>query len=137
MQDIGTVENLLSDSLISRFLLRYMNEAATPTLLPVIREQIAVEGPSTLSAAIVASWARYAEGVDEQGNTITVVDNVREDVVAAASAQPENALAFIENRNFFGGLAQNKIFANANTAGLVSIFDIGAHAALEAIVQEE
>ena len=170
----------LSDPLISRFLLRYMNEEATPTLLPVpginladyknqlierfsnaevrdtlarlcaessdripkwlvpvIREQIALGGSIALSAAIVASWARYAEGVDEQGNTITVVDNVREEVMAAASAQRENTLAFIQNRNLFGDLAENEIFANAYAAALVSIFDNGAHAALEEIVQGE
>ena len=170
----------LSDPLISRFLLRYMKEEATPTLLPVpginladyrnqlierfsnaevrdtlarlcaessdripkwlvpvIREQIALGGSIALSAAIVASWARYAEGVDEQGNAITVVDNVREEVMAAASAQRENNLAFIQNRNLFGDLAENEIFANAYAAALVSIFDNGAHAALEAIVQGE
>ena len=39
-------------------------------LLPVIRENLAAGRDVTLSAAIVASWARYAEGVDEQGEPI-------------------------------------------------------------------
>ena len=168
----------LNDPFISKFLLRYMDEEATPTLLPVpginladyknqlierfsnaeirdtlarlcaessdripkwlvpvIRDQIALGGPITLSAAIVASWARYAEGVDEQGNVIVVVDNVREDVMAAAASQRDNILAFIENRNLFGDLAENKLFTTAYAAALVSIFDNGAHATLEAIVQ--
>ena len=34
-------------------------------LLPVIRDNLANGGPVRLSAATVASWARYAEGVDE------------------------------------------------------------------------
>ena len=34
-------------------------------LLPVIRENIAAGRPVPLSAAVVASWARYAEAVDE------------------------------------------------------------------------
>jgi mannitol 2-dehydrogenase len=45
-------------------------------LLPVIRENLAAGRDVTLSAAIVASWARYAEGVDEQGEPITVVDRL-------------------------------------------------------------
>ena len=36
-------------------------------LVPVIRRNLAVGGPLVRSAAVVASWARYAEGVDEQG----------------------------------------------------------------------
>ena len=39
-------------------------------LVPVIRENLAAGREVTLSAAVVASWARYAEGVDEQGEPI-------------------------------------------------------------------
>jgi mannitol 2-dehydrogenase len=43
-------------------------------LLPVVRDQLAGGGDIARSAAIVASWARYAEGVDEQGQPIDVVN---------------------------------------------------------------
>src|SRR5260370_9916488 len=36
-------------------------------LLPVVRQQLAAGGEIRRSAAVVASWARYAEGVDEAG----------------------------------------------------------------------
>src|SRR6476646_11625382 len=36
-------------------------------LVPVIRANLESGAPIRLSAAIVASWARYAEGVDEAG----------------------------------------------------------------------
>ena len=39
-------------------------------LLPVIRHQLAAGGPVTRSAAVVASWARYAEGIDENGESV-------------------------------------------------------------------
>ncbi len=45
-------------------------------LVPVIRDQLASGGEVECSAAIVASWARYAEGADEQGESITVVDSL-------------------------------------------------------------
>ena len=47
-------------------------------LLPVVRAQLAAGGPITRCAAVVASWARYAEGVDEQGEPIEVVDRLRD-----------------------------------------------------------
>jgi mannitol 2-dehydrogenase len=34
-------------------------------LLPVVRDHLASGGEVARSAAIIASWARYAEGVDE------------------------------------------------------------------------
>ena len=58
-------------------------------LLPVIREQLASGGELTRSAAVVASWARYAEGEDKQGNPIDVVDNLKDQVVNAAQLQRE------------------------------------------------
>ncbi len=53
-------------------------------LLPVIRENLAAGRDVTLSAAVVASWARYAEGVDEQGEPITVVDRLSDTLTAIA-----------------------------------------------------
>ena len=47
-------------------------------LLPVVRQQLATGGEIRRSAAVVASWARYAEGVDEQGEPIEVVDRLRD-----------------------------------------------------------
>ena len=45
-------------------------------LLPVVRENLKTGAPIRLSAATVASWARYAEGVDEQGEPIDVQDQL-------------------------------------------------------------
>lgn len=50
-------------------------------------------GDVTRSAAVVASWACYAEGVDEQGNPIEVVDKLSSQLTAAAHpADPGRAL---------------------------------------------
>src|SRR5699024_10552893 len=54
-------------------------------LMPVVRENLAADRDVTLSAAIVASWARYAEGTDESGEAIAIVDRLAEEVHAAAS----------------------------------------------------
>src|SRR3978361_1639117 len=42
-------------------------------LLPVVHDNLRSGGPVRLAAATVASWARYAEGVDEDGEPIKVV----------------------------------------------------------------
>src|SRR5689334_23737963 len=49
-------------------------------LLPVIRRNLATGGEIRRSAAIVASWARYAEGVDEEGRPIEVVDQLKDEL---------------------------------------------------------
>jgi len=55
-------------------------------LVPVIRENLAAGRDVTLSAAVVASWARYAEGVDEQGESIEIVDELADTVQRLAAS---------------------------------------------------
>ena len=54
-------------------------------LVPVINRNLETGGEIDRSALVVASWARYAEGVDEQGEPIEVVDRVKDRVMAAAA----------------------------------------------------
>jgi len=53
-------------------------------LLPVVRHNLEHDGEIERSAAVVASWARYAEGTDEQGEPIEVVDQLKDRVTANA-----------------------------------------------------
>jgi mannitol 2-dehydrogenase len=103
-------------------------------LLPVVRIQLARDGELARSAAIVASWARYAEGVDELGAPIEVVDRQRERVMALARRQREEPLAFITNRELFGDLVEHERFVSAYVSALRSLHERGARATLEEIV---
>jgi mannitol 2-dehydrogenase len=103
-------------------------------LLPVIREQLAAGGPISRSAAVVASWARYAEGVDEQGEPIEVVDRLKDTLVPAARRQREDPDAFIADREIFGDLIDDERFVEAYRAALASLHERGARATLESIV---
>lgn len=166
----------VSDPAIASFLLKYMDNEATPTLrpvpgidlnaykhtlierfsnpevrdtlsrlcaessdripkwlVPVIREQLTRGGDVTRSAAIVASWARYAEGVDEEGNEIIVVDPLKDQLVPIAKSQRENPLAFIQNESLFGDLAKNEVFTTAYLAALNSLFKNGAHKTVQSL----
>ena len=66
-------------------------------LLPVVRANLASGGPVRLSAATVASWARYAEGVDEQGEPIDVQDQLAGHARSAGPVATRQSTAFIEN----------------------------------------
>ena len=80
-------------------------------VLPVIRHNLATGRPISHATAIVASWARYAEGVDEQGEPIDVVDRLADRVTAAARAYPREPLALIRLTQLFGELAEDGRFA--------------------------
>lgn len=101
-------------------------------LLPVIREQLATGGEIGRSALVVASWARYAEGQDEQGQPIEVVDRLREQLIARARRQREEPLVFISDRDLFGDLIDNERFVLAYRSALDSLHSRGARATLEA-----
>ena len=106
-------------------------------LVPVIRANLASGGEVDRSALVVASWARYAEGVDEEGESIEIVDRLKDRVMTAASRQDEDPLAFIRDRDLFGDLAEDGRFAAAYTAALGQLHAIGARATLEARAAQE
>ena len=171
------VHEVCQDELFATFLLRYMDDEATPTLspvpgidldaykhelidrfsngnvrdtvarlcaessdripkwlLPVIRENLAAGRDVTLSAAVVASWARYCEGVDEDGEPITVVDRLADDLTAIALTQRADPLAFVANRELFGNLIDEPGFTKPYTAALESLHGVGARATVAALI---
>jgi mannitol 2-dehydrogenase len=95
-------------------------------LLPVIREQLAAGGPVTRSAAVVASWARDAEGTDESGEPHELDDDLAPQLRAAARRQRTDVTAFLKgNRAVFGELADDPRFTAVYSAILTSLLDRG------------
>jgi mannitol 2-dehydrogenase len=105
-------------------------------LVPVIRANLASGGPVRLSAATVASWARYAEGVDEDGQPIDVQDQLADTLVPLAQSQHTHPTAFIENTNVFGDLAAQPRFVEAYLWALDSLHREGSRATLETLLKE-
>ena len=103
-------------------------------LLPVVRENLATGGEIRRSAAVVAGWARYAEGVDEDGHPIEVVDRRSERLTSNARRQREDPLAFIADRELFGDLMDEERFAAEYLAALTSLREGGARATVAALV---
>ncbi|MGY1661948.1 mannitol dehydrogenase family protein [Geodermatophilus sp. SYSU D00705] len=173
------VHDAAQDPLFRRFLLGYMEEEATPTLLPVpgidldeyrhslierfsnphirdtlarlafdgserlpkwllpvVRDNLAAGGEVRRSAAIVAGWARYSEGVDEDGQPIEIADRRRDTLAASARRQRQDPLAFVADRELFGDLVDDERFTSAYLAALTSLHERGARATLDALVAE-
>ncbi|MCM5704177.1 mannitol dehydrogenase family protein [Larsenimonas salina] len=102
-------------------------------LLPVVREQLERDGDIARSAAVVASWARYAEGVDEDGAPIDIVDRLKDDLMASAAKNRDDALSFLRNRDVFGDLIDEPRFVEAYLWALERLHTGGARATLDAL----
>jgi mannitol 2-dehydrogenase len=103
----------------------------------VIRQQLAQGGEIVRSAAVVASWARYAEGVDEQGERIEIVDRLKASLMAIAAENRSRPTAFIENRELFGDLIDSSRFVEAYLSALRSLHERGARATLEGLASSK
>ncbi|MGW6132261.1 mannitol dehydrogenase family protein [Cellulomonas sp. NPDC055163] len=105
-------------------------------LLPVIRHNLAHDGPVERSAAVVASWARYAEAVDEDGEPIEVVDRLAERLTQAAQRRGEDPLAFVRDREIFGDLADEPRFTTPYLWALDHLHEAGARRTLLSLAHQ-
>lgn len=103
-------------------------------LLPVVRENLEAGRSVTLSAAIVASWARYAEAIDEQGQPITIVDGLAATLVPAAQRYCEDPLSFLRQKDVFGDLVEDSEFTEAYITTLRKLHEDGAKATLDYLI---
>lgn len=106
-------------------------------LLPVVHDNLRTGGPVRLSAAIVASWARYAEGSDEQGRPIEVSDRLADTLVPIARSQRDDPDAFLANRLVFGDLIDAPRFREAYRWALDCLHRRGARATLQALLGDD
>lgn len=104
-------------------------------LVPVIRENLEAGRDVSASAAIVASWARYAEGVGENQEQWPVVDRLREQVMQAASEHEHDELAFLRQTDLFGDLAEFSAFTEPYVTALATLRSRGARALLRELIE--
>jgi mannitol 2-dehydrogenase len=101
-------------------------------LVPVVRENLASGGEVRRSALVIAAWARYAEGVDESGEPIEVVDQRRDLLMGRARRQQDDPLAFLRDPALFGDLVDDERFTRPYLEALESLHTRGARATMEA-----
>jgi mannitol 2-dehydrogenase len=106
-------------------------------LLPVITSQLKSGGDVELAAAVVASWTRYAEGEDENGEPIEVVDPLAQALVPLARESRSDPLAFVGNTALFGDLAHQEGFTRPYLWALKSLRTTGARNTLTELLPAE
>lgn len=104
-------------------------------LLPVVRANLAAGRDVTLGAAICAAWARYCEGLDEQGKPLLVVDRLSSELTAAASIHRHDPTAFIRTKEVFGDLADVDAFREPYLTTLHSLWEHGSRHTLKQLLQ--
>lgn len=102
-------------------------------LLPVAVAQLAAGRSVDLCAAIVASWARYAEGRADDGTPIEVVDRLHDEVRRAAANQIDDPLSFLRLRDLFGDLVDQPAFTMPYLKALHSLHEHGARSVITAL----
>src|SRR5215203_4232694 len=100
-------------------------------VLPAVKENLAAGRDVRLAAAVVASWARYAEGVDEQGQPIALVDRLADSLRAIAARQRRDRTAFIANHELFGNRVDQPAFVAPYVETLDSLYASCAQATVE------
>ncbi len=106
-------------------------------ILPVVVAQLAAGRSIELCAAVVASWARYAEGAADDGTPITVVDRLHDQVVRAAVNQANDPLSFLRMSDFFGDLVDQEAFTVPYLHTLQALRDHGARAVVSALARHQ
>lgn len=99
-------------------------------LLPVAHDRLGAGGEVRACAAVVALWARYSTGTDEQGRPIEVVDPRQDAITAAARAARTDPVAFLADRSLFGDLADREDFVEPFASILNSLYERGTRATL-------
>jgi mannitol 2-dehydrogenase len=80
-------------------------------LLPVLRANLASGREIRRSVAVLAAWARSAEGTDDDGRPIELTDS-RSDALTSR-ARSDDPLAFVSDRELFGDLVDDERFTTA------------------------
>jgi mannitol 2-dehydrogenase len=104
----------------------FSSDRIPPWVLPVVRENLQAGGSVEVGAAVVASWARYLEGTDEQGEALVPVDQLAE--VLTPLAKDPDPDAFLSYRPVFGDLADAPRFHEAYLWARRSFSTSGAQA---------
>ncbi|MDH3262784.1 MAG: mannitol dehydrogenase family protein [Paracoccaceae bacterium] len=109
----------------------------TGFVLPILRDGLASGAPVEGLALVEALWARMCEGTREDGSHIQPNDPFWEKLNAAARAAMDRPQAWLEQRQFYGDLADTPRFAGAFARWLDLIWSQGCEAALRSYTGQE
>jgi mannitol 2-dehydrogenase len=102
-------------------------------VLPTVRANIALDSPTPFGAALLATWARYSEGVDESGRRLSIHDPRQGELAAAAETQ--DARTFLRTSTF-ADLGGNEDLTGAVATALGVLQSRGTRALLRELVEQ-
>lgn len=106
-------------------------------VLPSVRGQLAAGGPLARLCLVVASWIRFLQGTDEQGNAIALQDPMADTLHAAARAGGTDPRAVLGIAGVFGeDLMLAEPFVEQVESALRALYTRGARATLRAWLAE-
>ena len=100
-------------------------------VLPSVHDALAAGASVNGLALVEAFWARMCAGAREDGQQIEPNDPYWDDLVAAATSARENSVAWLEQRQYYGDLAQSKTFREAFDRWLGMIWREGTRETLK------
>jgi mannitol-1-phosphate/altronate dehydrogenase len=105
-------------------------------VLPSLSEALAQGRPHRLLTLVVAGFCRYLRGVDEQGQPIAVQDGRADELRKLANQDLADPRPLLAVRRVFGDLGQNEPWVAELTATLRELNEIGARAAVKAVIRQ-
>lgn len=101
-------------------------------VLPLVRDGLVGGAPVEGLALVEALWARMCEGTREDGSAIAPNDPKWDRLSKAAKAARTRPRAWLEQREFYGDLAERPRFADAFERWLALLWSEGCESALSA-----
>lgn len=102
----------------------------TGFILPTVKDALAAGGKIEGLALTEALWARMCEGTREDGTQIDPNDPFWDQLTQAAKAARDDPMAWLNQKDLYGDLAQNTRFSSAFATWLDMIWKDGAETAL-------
>ena len=129
-----TVVERFSNSQILDSIERLTTNASTALpnhLLPVVRDLLDAGAPAPAGIAVLAAWARFLEGVDDQGHPYQVDDPFAADLRLRAARHDHDLLSVVRDNPLFDGLVGRPEFDQPYTTTLAAIRARGTRATLD------
>ncbi|MDW5289773.1 mannitol dehydrogenase family protein [Formosa sp. PL04] len=94
-------------------------------VLPTVNSQLESQGSVEFAAFVVAAWAIYSLGKDEQGHDLIIKDAMASALAKQAVLAKDVPAKFLELESVFGKLKNSKTFVNAYTKAYKAISENG------------
>lgn len=105
-------------------------------VLPSVLDQLARGGPHKMAAFTVAAWFRYLTGKDDAGNEMTIIDPMKEALMARAKKGGNDSREMLSMHELFGDvIPASAAFTGEVDHALKSFYSVGASATLEEYIR--